>query len=46
VAVVVDHQLDRAAQVPLGGRIRFRWAPGYDWPLGLSGTSPNVSQKK
>jgi KipI family sensor histidine kinase inhibitor len=46
VAVVVDHQLDRAAQVPIGGRIRFRWAPGYDWPLGLSGTSPNVSQKK
>ena len=26
IAVVVDHQLDLAAQVPIGGRIRFRWA--------------------
>jgi KipI family sensor histidine kinase inhibitor len=46
VGVVVDHQLDLAAQVPIGGRIRFRWAPGYAPPLGLTSTSPNVSQKK
>lgn len=26
IAVVVDSQLDRAAQVPIGGKIRFRWA--------------------
>ncbi|MET4136465.1 5-oxoprolinase/urea amidolyase family protein [Pseudarthrobacter sp. PvP090] len=25
IAVVVDSQLDRAAQVPIGGKIRFRW---------------------
>ncbi len=29
IAVVVDSQLDLAAQVPIGGTIRFRWAePG------------------
>jgi KipI family sensor histidine kinase inhibitor len=27
IAVVVDSQLDLAAQVPIGGKIRFRWAP-------------------
>ena len=27
IGVVVDHQLDLAAQVPIGGSIRFRWAP-------------------
>ncbi|WP_160668604.1 5-oxoprolinase/urea amidolyase family protein [Pseudarthrobacter sp. ATCC 49987] len=26
IAVVVDSQLDLAAQIPIGGRIRFRWA--------------------
>ncbi len=26
IAVVVDHQLDTAAQIPIGGKIRFRWA--------------------
>ena len=26
IAVVVDSQLDRAAQIPIGGKIRFRWA--------------------
>ncbi|TNB76738.1 5-oxoprolinase/urea amidolyase family protein [Arthrobacter sp. BB-1] len=46
VGVVVDHQLDLAAQVPIGGRIRFRWAPGYGLPLEPSSTSPNDSQKK
>lgn len=25
IGVVVDSQLDRAAQVPIGGKIRFRW---------------------
>jgi KipI family sensor histidine kinase inhibitor len=29
IGVVVDQQLDRAAQVPVGGSIRFRWAPGH-----------------
>ena len=32
IGVVVDHQLDLAAQVPIGGTIRFRWAPGYGLP--------------
>ncbi|MET4095364.1 5-oxoprolinase/urea amidolyase family protein [Arthrobacter sp. UYCu712] len=27
IAVLVDQQLDTAAQVPIGGKIRFRWAP-------------------
>ncbi|MET3919297.1 5-oxoprolinase/urea amidolyase family protein [Arthrobacter sp. UYEF20] len=27
MAVVVDQQLDTAAQVPIGGKIRFRWVP-------------------
>ncbi|WP_211881233.1 5-oxoprolinase/urea amidolyase family protein [Pseudarthrobacter albicanus] len=26
IGVVVDSQLDRAAQIPIGARIRFRWA--------------------
>lgn len=30
IAVVVDSQLDLAAQVPIGGRIRFRWADATD----------------
>ncbi|AOT05376.1 urea amidolyase [Arthrobacter sp. U41] len=30
IAVVVDAQLDRAAQVPIGGKIRFRWADTTD----------------
>ncbi|MGX1162898.1 KipI family sensor histidine kinase inhibitor [Arthrobacter sp. SLBN-100] len=45
VAVVVDHQLDLAAQVPIGGRIRFRWAPGYTVP-GNSFPSPDATQTK
>jgi KipI family sensor histidine kinase inhibitor len=31
IGVVVDHQLDLAAQVPIGGRIRFRIAPKTDF---------------
>ncbi|WP_354263241.1 5-oxoprolinase/urea amidolyase family protein [Arthrobacter sp. OAP107] len=31
IGVVVDHQLDLAAQVPIGGRIRFRIAPNTDF---------------
>ncbi|AXJ09473.1 5-oxoprolinase/urea amidolyase family protein [Arthrobacter sp. PM3] len=27
IAVVVDAQLDLAAQVPIGGKVRFRWTP-------------------
>ena len=44
IGVVVDHQLDLAAQVPIGGSIRFRWAPGYGLPTSFS--SPDVSQTK
>ncbi|MCU1516157.1 MAG: urea amidolyase [Pseudarthrobacter sp.] len=36
IGVVVDHQLDLAAQVPIGGRLRFRWAPGYGKPGGAA----------
>ncbi|MHA7298904.1 5-oxoprolinase subunit B/C family protein [Pseudarthrobacter sp. MDT1-22] len=46
IGVVVDHQLDLAAQVPIGGSIRFRWAPGYGLPTGFSDSSPGVSQTK
>lgn len=42
IAVVVDWQLDLAAQVPIGGTIRFRWAepgtPGHATPT----TPPNT----
>ncbi|MGK3955263.1 5-oxoprolinase/urea amidolyase family protein [Arthrobacter sp. R4] len=44
IGVVVDHQLDLAAQVPIGGSIRFRWAPGYGLPASFS--SPKTSQTK
>ena len=46
IGVVVDHQLDLAAQVPIGGSIRFRWAPGYGLPTSFSDSSPDVSQTK
>jgi KipI family sensor histidine kinase inhibitor len=45
-AVVVDHQLDLAAQVPIGGLIRFRWAPGYPLPANSSHPSPDATQTK
>jgi KipI family sensor histidine kinase inhibitor len=45
VAVVVDHQLDLAAQVPIGGRLRFRWAPGYPLPANTH-PSPDATQTK
>ena len=32
IAVVVDSQLDLAAQVPIGGKIRFRWAESRHRP--------------
>ena len=32
IAVVVDSQLDLTAQVPIGGKIRFRWAPSAAAP--------------
>ena len=32
IAVVVDSQLDLAAQVPIGGKIRFRWAEAQPNP--------------
>ena len=40
IAVVVDHQLDTAAQVPIGRTIRFRWAPGR---MSLEQISPGQS---
>ncbi|MBE4718154.1 5-oxoprolinase/urea amidolyase family protein [Pseudarthrobacter sp. AB1] len=46
IAVVVDSQLDLAAQVPIGGSIRFRWAPGYGLPTSFSEASPNIPQTK
>jgi KipI family sensor histidine kinase inhibitor len=36
IGVVVDHQLDLAAQVPIGGSIRFRIAPETAAPAGTS----------
>jgi KipI family sensor histidine kinase inhibitor len=46
IGVVVDHQLDLAAQVRIGGSIRFRWAPGYAPPTAFSDASPAISQTK
>ncbi|BAS06706.1 uncharacterized protein YbgK [Arthrobacter sp. Hiyo4] len=46
IGVVVDHQLDVAAQIPIGGSIRFRWAPGYGLPTSSSHSSPDISQTK
>jgi biotin-dependent carboxylase-like uncharacterized protein len=46
IGVVVDHQLDRAAQIPIGGRIRFRWAPGYGLPANAAPDSPKDAQTK
>jgi allophanate hydrolase subunit 2 len=43
IGVVVDHQLDLAAQVPIGGSIRFRIAPETAAPAGPSEKS---SQRK
>jgi allophanate hydrolase subunit 2 len=43
IGVVVDHQLDLAAQIPIGGSIRFRWAPGYGLP---ANASADISQTK
>jgi KipI family sensor histidine kinase inhibitor len=41
IGVVVDYQLDLAAQIPIGGSIRFRWAPGF----GLTASSsPDIPQ--
>ena len=44
IGVVVDHQLDLAAQIPIGGSIRFRWAPGYGLPANPSPDSPADTQ--
>jgi KipI family sensor histidine kinase inhibitor len=41
VGVVVDHQLDLAAQIPIGGSIRFRWAPGFG---PAANSSPDIPQ--
>jgi allophanate hydrolase subunit 2 len=44
IGVVVDHQLDLAAQIPIGGSIRFRWAPGYGLSAVSSPDSPAETQ--
>lgn len=44
IGVVVDHQLDLAAQIPIGGSIRFRWTPGYGLPANSSPASPAETQ--
>lgn len=46
IGVVVDHQLDLAAQIPIGGFIRFRWAPGYGLPANLSPDNSQTSPDK
>ncbi|MGO4187814.1 carboxyltransferase domain-containing protein [Pseudarthrobacter sp. TAF60_1] len=46
IGVVVDHQLDLAAQIPIGGSIRFRWAPGYGLPANTSPDSPDATEHK
>ncbi|WP_255770821.1 5-oxoprolinase/urea amidolyase family protein [Pseudarthrobacter sulfonivorans] len=46
IGVVVDHQLDLAAQIPIGGSIRFRWAPGYGVPANTSPDSPDATEDK
>ena len=45
IGVVVDHQLDLAAQVPVGGSIRFRWAPGYELPNSSPDSSDDTDDK-
>ncbi|MBT2534493.1 5-oxoprolinase/urea amidolyase family protein [Arthrobacter sp. ISL-48] len=46
IAVVADHQLDVAAQVPIGGHLRFRWASGYVPPASHPASFPDIPQTK
>ncbi|MEO8284124.1 MAG: 5-oxoprolinase/urea amidolyase family protein [Pseudarthrobacter sp.] len=46
IGVVVDHQLDRAAQIPIGGRIRFRRVSGYGLHVNTSPDSPDATEDK
>jgi KipI family sensor histidine kinase inhibitor len=50
IAVVVDHQLDLAAQVPIGGSIRFRIVPEHGAPerpaVQKPAASPATPQRK
>ncbi|WP_427005386.1 5-oxoprolinase/urea amidolyase family protein [Pseudarthrobacter sp. H2] len=48
IGVVVDSQLDRAAQIPIGGRIRFRWAAaeGGAATEGRAAAGPTTSERK
>jgi allophanate hydrolase subunit 2 len=50
IAVVVDHQLDLAAQVPIGGSIRFRVVPEHGAPerpaVQKPAASPATPQRK
>ena len=43
IAVVVDSQLDRAGQIPIGAKIRFRWAEST---LGGTATSEPVTPEE
>lgn len=48
IGVVVDSQLDRAAQIPIGGRIRFRWAAadGREATESRPGAGQTTSERK
>jgi KipI family sensor histidine kinase inhibitor len=48
IGVVVDSQLDRAAQIPIGGKIRFRWAAAEGWPAseGRAAAGQTTSERK
>ncbi|WP_427135136.1 5-oxoprolinase/urea amidolyase family protein [Pseudarthrobacter sp. S9] len=46
IAVVVDHQLDTAAQVPIGGKIRFRRAGSSQQPPSEQVTSEQVTPEQ
>ena len=43
IGVVADYHLDLAAQVPVGGSIRFRWAPGLPASTDTSHDHPHDS---
>ncbi|MDB5875687.1 MAG: urea amidolyase [Ramlibacter sp.] len=48
IGVVVDSQLDRAAQIPIGGKVRFRWAAAEDREAteGRPGARQTTSERK
>ena len=46
IAVVVDSQLDLAAQVPIGGSIRFRWAEPGVTPASATPASTPAAERE